>query len=725
MSQPRGAVANSFAPEIMQSETREETEMIESMLTNNKAHLLYDALGDQEEPIQMMDVEEQERIKTVYTLFEYLKKEYLDGMRLEYSEVYDTFRDRVAPLLPELEQDRAVVEELIDTFLSRMVLNLITQDKVAFKVQDDMIHALEELYDHRERPIIVDRSTNGAKENKKKKKEKEPVYQVKNDFPHYDRRNKEISERCIAHANPLTDEIEIHFSKAKKRGRHQKIRNEMIINSVEAMAGELIEKRQSLSHAHTQSSKACANSPSSSSLSNSPSSPPPISGTQGQQGQKANGIDHYPIFKETLDIFNRCIPKTNNHGFYIQRLILFIRTLDSKVWPLHGLMSLANNMNYCVKAETVKLKFDRTVKRFYSCFSGIELQDGQEVTCLKVVENDAVRLKEWRDNPPINRKPFETPEFTRSIGVFYLEKNLCCPSTLFFTTFSDSYKAKFPEVFDGTNASLVSLKTEPKPQKKRKASLLQSEPSTNNKKAKTVVLSDVKCEDSSLFDSLIPFATKTRPSMLRVMMMHIDSVLETHLSKDTQRTVWYAYRHPEEKYKRNYADEKEQMIGLLEKMTKKSFHVDIKQLAFYAIVSSPALSMIEEGEAQIKLTDVCIEAILDFVEALVVPERKFSDFAATQKTRMMRAISHHTQERIKRRGLGIVNPFLISNSVKRDVGDATTKLETIHWFRCCPLLFIILFAHLAKEDASGLLRQPNTEAYDFKPLFKALQLTLK
>jgi hypothetical protein len=645
------------------------------------------------------------------------------------------------------------MEELIDTFLTRMVLNLITQDKVAFKVQDEMIHALEELYDHRERPIIVDRSANGAKESKKKKKEKEPVLQVKNDFAHYDKRNKEISERCIAQSQPESDEIEIHFSKAKKRGRHQKIRNEMIINSVEAMAGELIEKRQTLSHAHAQcKANNNANSPNSS-INTSASSSPSTNGGGGG-GQKVNGIDYYPIFKETLSVFNRCIPKTDNHGFYIQRLIQFIRTLDSQVWPLHGLMSMANNMNYCVQAQKVTMKFDRTVKRFYCCFSGMEIRDGETVTCIRIVENDAVRLKEWRQNPPVDRKPFESPEFTRSVGAFYMKEKLCCPSTLFFTTFSDRYKAQFPDCFDGSNAPILPSpikKQEPSSttntKKKRKiSSIIESKPQVKQevsatdveepqlKKVKTVTLSDVKCDDACLFDSLLPFATKTRPSMLRVLMLHLVNAIEMHLAKPKskdggqERAVWYAYRGHEEKYRRNYVDEREQMYGLLEKMTKKSFQADIKQLAFYSIISSPApaLNSIEEGQPQMAVTDVCVDAILDFVEALVIPERKFVDFANAQKTRMMRAICHYTQQRIKRRGLGVANPFIVTTTGgKRDLVEATEQIHSIHWLMCCPLLFLIIFSHLAKEDATGLIRQPNIEAYDYKPLFKALQLTLK
>jgi len=679
-------------------ESREDAEMIQSMLKNNQVQLLYDVINRKGEEI--------EQVKTVYTLFEYLNKEFLDGMRLDYNDVYETFKQRAKALLDEVEEDRPILEEIIDTFLSRMVLNLITQDKVAFKVQDDMIRCLEELYDHREKPLVIERSSGGAsKENKKKKKEKEPVLGVKNDFAHYDRRNKEIADRCLAQRNPATDDIDIHFSKAKKRGRHQKIRNELVINTVEAMAGELIEKRQNLTQA-TRASNANDSSPVNSGTS-SPSSP--SASSMLLMGQKANMTDYYPIFKETLNVFNRCIPKAKNHGFYLEKLIQCIRTLDSHVWPLHGLMSVANNLNYCVRAETVKMSFDRNVKRFYCCYSGKEIQDGEIVTCIRVVENDAVRLKEWRDNPPSNRKPFEMPEFTRSVGAYYLKKQLCCPSTLFFTEFSDRYKAQFPGCFDTTTTVPVTTK------RKRTTSTTTT---VANKKLKT---EPVAMPVTDLFDSLRPFSTKSQPSMLRIMMRHIHTTLEAHLALDGAPAVWYCYK-AKEQYRRNYVEERQQLAGLLNSVTKKSFKDSMKKLGFYTVISCSGLSSVEDDAQRLELTDMCIDAMLDFIEAIVVPERKFALFAASQNSRMMRAFVFHVEQRIKKRKEP--NPFLFSDFKGDDATEYVKKMTSIHWLMCCPLLFIILFDHLAREDATGYLRQANSQSYCCKALFKELQLTL-
>lgn len=655
----------------------EELEMIDSMLSNDKMHLLSDVINQEDD-----EEEEEEQPKTVYKLFEYLRKDFLDKMRLDYNEIYQTFCERAQPLVEDLVEDKPIIEEIIDTFLSLMVLTMITEDKVAFKVQDEMLNALYEMYDHREKVLPLDRAN---KENKKKKKEKEPVLRVKNDFAHYDRCNAEIAERCIAQRDPATDLIEIEFSKAKKRGRHNKSHNDLVTNAVETLAGELIERRQSLNHANATQAK---------SANDSLSSP-----CHSPNGQKPNTINYYPIFKETLEIFNRCIPKAKNHGFYLRRLIQFIRTLDSHVWPLHGLMSLANNMNYCVHAETVKMQFDRTARRFYCCYSGLEIENGETVTCLRVVENNALRLKEWRDNPPSNRKPYEMPEFIRSVGAFYLKKALCCPSTLFFSEFSARYKSQFPDYFDTTSPS--PLLSPPTLVKKRKAPIVTL---TSNKKVKV---------EPDLFDSLRP-NPKEESSPLRVMMRYIDDFLEESDS------VWYAYKGYEEKYRKNYAEEKQQISNLLDKMNKKTFMADMKQLAFYAILSSPSLNNCAQEETeQVALIDICIDMMLDFIEALVVPERKFDAFAAAQKTRMMRAITSHVQQRIKRRKL-LPNPFLLKTA---NLKETTREMMNIHWLICCPLLFIILFNYLAKEDATGLLRQTNKDEYNCKILIDAFELT--
>jgi len=519
MRRPQDAFNITFEPV---TEDIEEAVVIETMIKNNKVHLLYDAMG-KEVPNQV----KKERVKTtrggggedssktIQSLFEYTKGgEFLDKMRLDYEEIYQTFSERARPLLGELREDKALIMEIIDSFITRMVLNMVTQDKLAVKARTDMVDRIEALYDHRDGKAVT---------------------RVKNDFANYDYVNECISRRCKESRDEATDELYARFSEPKKRGRHPKTKTEEVVNEIEVIAGEYIAKRLTLGP-----SLAVTNS-GGSSESSGPSSPTNTSGSGSSDEshvnliQKAGSIDYYPVFQQILETYNRCTPKLNNHGFYLQRLMHFIRVLDSRQWPLHGLMSVANNMNYCVHAETVKMHFDRAKKRFYCCYSGLEIQNNETITYLRVVENDAARLKEWRENPILMGKPFESPEFTRSIAAFYLKKELCCPSTLFYTPFTETYKANFPDYFNvaatatksskATAAAAMAVTTTTKKKRvvkpKRKALealplVIDDDEEPVTKKARTdaqpsssrIVLTDIRCDDDSLFESLSVYTQK-------------------------------------------------------------------------------------------------------------------------------------------------------------------------------------------------------------------------
>lgn len=694
MRRPQDAFNITFEP-IAQD--IEETALIESMIKNNKVHLLYDAMG-KEVPGQRPPPPKKERSKaargggggddaskTIHSLFEYTRSEFLDKMRLDYEEIYATFSERARPLLAELREDKPLIMEIIDSFITRMVLNLITQDKVAVKARTDMVDRIEGLYDHRSGKAVT---------------------RVKNDFVNYDYVNECISRRCKESRDEATDELYARFSEPKKRGRHPKTKTEEVINEIEIIAGEYIARRLTLIQ-QPLGTAAVTNSGDSSPVNNSGS---------GDEGavvitniiQKAGSIDYYPVFQQVLETYNRCTPKLNNHGFYLQRLMHFIRVLDSRQWPLHGLMSIANNMNYCVHAETVKMHFDRSKKRFYCCYSGLEIQNNETVTYLRVVENDATRLKEWRENPILMGKPFESPEFTRSIAAFYLKKELCCPSTLFYTPFTETYKANYPDYFNpkpvptstakSTKAAVAAATTTKKKRvikPKRKALeplplvVEEEEPEPVTKKARLetpppsrIVLTDIRCDDDMLFESLSVYVEPVTVVTLR----HCMSALLHGVEVDK---VWYGCANQAESLLivARYAQERRTIRGLLSEITtKKSFPATIREIIARTIVDNTAS------------VDHCYALFLDFVEAVIVPEKRLSSFALHQTSVVMRTLLHETRHRIRER----TGPSLV---------DAATTVTTVHdmvhsaWFQACPLLFMILFGYMVECDKDGLLKK--------------------
>ena len=599
---------------------QEEMEIIDAMISNNKVQLLYDALGQEIVPPSPKKKKQQQQrkkerasgeTKTIHGIFDhYLGSEFLDKLRLDYQEIYELFCERAKPLKEEIEEDKPILMEIIDTFVTRMVLNLLTQDKVAIKVRSDMIDRIESLYDHRA----------GV-----------PISGVKNNFTHYDYVNAIINKRCKEALDQSSDEIYARFSEPKKRGRHPKLRPEEVINEIEVVAGEYIAKRLSLSQA---AAVLAANNT-----------------TVRTIEQRSNAIDYYPIFKQTLAVYDKCLPKQNNHGFYIQRLMQMIRTLDSRVWPLHGLMSMVNNMNYCVHASTVKMNFDRSKQRFYCCYSGTEIHDGETVTYLRVVENDAERLKEWRENPMMINKPFEAPEFTRSLAAFYMKRELCCASTLLFTPFSESYKAHFPEYFKPVPLKPVATKKRiVKP--KRKAE--DTDEKKKNKKPR-VILSDIK-QEACFFDSLSMHATKKPTTTLRHYIV----------SLPLGDTIPY----------------RDRVWRVLAKTSKKKFLSDM-------------LELIEWATQKECSTESFYEALLDFIEAIIAPEKSISLYAANQKNVGILALLYATHQRIKQRDEQQVNLFMALST--------TEEMACNTWLKTYPLFFRVVFDYMVTHEIEPYL----------------------
>lgn len=664
MIQPPHRAFNISFLGVQQEDQEEEKEMISSMLSNNKVHMLYDALGQEilptpkpsekkkskeeenllstftdvvEDKATVVEEEEEEgeeEIKNVHDLFSYyLGSDYLDKLRLDYDELYALFCERAKPLKDEVEEDKEIIKEVIDSFIRRIVLNLLVHDKLCAKTRVEMVDRIEGLYDHR--------VSNG-----------EPIKKVKNDFAHYDYINGIISARCKEARDPKTDRINIRFSEHKKRGRHPKQRAEEVTNEIETIAGEYIAKRLGLLQA---AAALAANN---------------THATTVKEQQRTSGIDYYPTFQDILETCNKSIPKENNHGFYTKRLLHLIRALkDSRVWPLHGLMSVAHNLNYFIHADTVKMNFDRTKRRFYCCFSGLEIIDGETVTCLRLVENDAERLKEWRDSPMMIGKPFKAPEFTRSVYAFYMKKELCCASTLFFTPFSEKYKAAFPEYFDERDKRKT--KNTPAPTKKkrvvnpkRKAS--EEKPDTK-KRPKLEVKKEAEMEvEDTFFESLSTRATK-KP-LFMASLRHCMASLSHVMPKEYEQLRTTAFQ-------------------IFDCISKRSFVSDMQGVIFTAIMT---LNNNLDEDAVLLCVAECYTAMFAFTEALVAPEFTLSHYGSAQTNLTMRALFHAARQHAKERTPEGENPF-------KQV-CTTEDLLLIEPLKKCPLFFILLFNYMAEKD---------------------------
>jgi hypothetical protein len=663
--------------------TLEDENMISEMLDNNKMSLLYDAfdikhdeieiddspiiLSPKSTPLRIKENGNAATAKSLNSLLGYLKGSFCELLKNKYQEVYETFATRAKPLVNEVADNRLIIENIIETFVQRLILDLITLDKAAFKVED-MIEKVRELYYKRAGTFVV---------------------AFKNDFERYDYVNAMIHLRCREACDQASDKVYARCSQPKKRGRHNKQRPEEQINEIELITAEYIV----------------------------PKKPAPVlvEGDEEQQQQqrgapgwshKPNTIDYYPIYNQTLQILNKTIPKTDNPGWYLERLIRYLRTLDSTVWPLHGLVSSLNNMNYCVFVKRVIVRFDKNKRRYYCAYSGLPIESGETVTWIKLVENDAERTALWRSQKILIGRPFEAPEFTRSIVSYYVKSQLCCPHSIFFTTFSERYRARFPDYF-GEKKKSSPMTTTPTPTPTRKTkSQKEAEPEVKvvTKKPRRVRLDTKKIEpEPSLFSSLAPYASEhnqqvdvvLKPRPLLLLLVELSSALTSMSSKDKD-------------------EDRADLVALFDRMTEDNFDEELDLALYYFLISSPkdALSQKSSKEEKTKAVNELRAYLFDFVLALFNnASQLMQTLKIVNKNTMCRQLLLRVYKHSKESCDVRVSLTLFNNTNSQ--AERLEKAHLLDHFMRHHLLFITLFDYLVNHEAAQHLRvkSPHSEGH--------------
>jgi len=99
-----------------------------------------------------------------------------------------------------------------------------------------------------------------------------------------------------------------------------------------------------------------------------------------------------------------------------------LRKLGPRDLPSSELLRVANNAQYCVQARVIRLACDETRERFYCALTGEPLANDEEVNLVQFVERDAERGPD--DDSLEGLRPFERPEFTRSIKAFLFKRTI-------------------------------------------------------------------------------------------------------------------------------------------------------------------------------------------------------------------------------------------------------------------------------------------------------------
>ncbi len=676
----------------------DEDMILESMIHNNKIECLYEIFKSEEpEQIEVKPISPRkekkkkktktsepqlvalfENPKTVETLLEYLKPESLDRIRLDFEEIYTSVFKRLKPFAAYVLENKGRIEEIIDTFISRMILLLLPQDKQGIKLEkimrdiDKMHHIRDKLH----------------------------IQSGKNDFENYDEVNLMRSERGKASLFPETDPIAIKFSAKRKRGRRNKTSSEARLNELESLNGDYITPKKGTSKTGSNEDTLTGDS-----------LRMEVDDTEEEEdsGQKSDTIDYHPIFTQILVTLNKSLPKVNNHGWFIYNIMRGIRELDSKEWPLCELMKVANNMQYCIRAERITLPvYDENEKRHYCAFSGLPLHSGEVVTLVKMVEISAVRyLKEPEEEKILIDRTFESPEFKESIRCFYMKTEICCPTAINYTDFDEEYKTLFPSHFGLSSKK----KTTTKPKKEVKVEVEEEDEEEKIKEKKKRKLTDSKKEIPLEFNVIKEKTKKKKPKDFKKSankttikidctdeplivtserfrsereVWHLMLPLHKKLSTSWERTTAF-HNVSKETYKKNYANERSDLFKIFENVKDTNFRAYFDKLLLYCIkTSEPYPKEVDESV----LVSMLFNVILDFVNALFeIPKVSKSK----EENPVIRNLFLLCKER--------------QNTEFSDNRAIFKPKKRPHIFNHYPFLFLILFDYLMEKKQFELVSQ--------------------
>ena len=687
-------------------------------------------------------------IKTIYKLFEYLKDKSLDRIRLEYNEIYETIYNKAKPFVEEITDNKERLEEIIDTYISKMVLDMITLDKVGFKA-DGMIEKVKSLYFINEKD--------------------EPIKNVKNDYKNYDYINRLISLRCEEQKDMSNDKLYNRFSQVKKRGRRNKVKPEDVLNPIETVTT-----------AYITSDKAGPNTKNQVLTNNTTTmddtSPPPPESTN--LNKKSNVADYYPIFSKTLEIMNKLIPKSINHGYFLENTINCIRNLDPTIWPAQKFIEKINNMEY-IYHEKIKLVYDESKKRYYCCMSELPISSGEEVNWYRIVESNVDRFKVSNKLP--DGTPFENPNFKESITSFFTKTNLTSLHNIFCTPIIDDNNNddnNNPKILIKPSniqikknlkpANLISLNNTPqrqqtpidesikpkkyKPKKikspkkqkektkakdkenenentttrKRNIEKLEDNPEKvpKNKHINKKAKSDNKSSKSSVCDNeLIKTPLKENKHLLNeknvglhmkrdvsinVVWKKMLNIYRAVVEGDLNDFLWHNFG--EKKYTKNYKVEHDLLYPVFNDMTDNNFKEKIEKILFYYVLTSTPIHKDTENieksqkDCLVKLFDI----VLDFIDILFNHNENIINNDEYKNERIMSSITpssdskfKYSQENVLLRNLflcsddrRIIHKRKKSENVFFKMIKEKNSLTSIEYFSNYIFFFIILFSFI-------------------------------
>jgi hypothetical protein len=437
-----------------QEEEEEDDDDEEEMLESLSLDLKERQEGEVEKPKKRVLLQQPPpTIALVYTLFIYLSQAFVSALTVEKKTINRIFHDRCKPLLKEIVAQGDHIERIMSTFVRRMILEIIARDDRGVKFKQ-ILRELEELY------LIEKRGDNEI-----------PLYRGRNDFSNLDKIHLLAGEitrdSLLFYTEPEKDEFHKKCAATKKRGRRPTSESAVVPNRLNTIKSAYILSKKKLPPITYDERDGLY-------YLGYPEDYPdkvvqekedeiPIVGMNGQ-----HPVDCYPIFVKTLQVWNDCIPRANNHGWYLEKLYRAVRCLSSKQWPMRGLVRSLLNAE-CI-FERRKIRIERLPvgdNPYYCAYSGKPIEVGEEVWHIRILLHSGRRHMEWYRKDYKPTIPNTSSLYTGSIKCYLIKSRIVSQNSIFYSDFDPAYKALFAREFNPPKASLPDpfiKKQEPQPQ---------------------------------------------------------------------------------------------------------------------------------------------------------------------------------------------------------------------------------------------------------------------
>ena len=354
----------------------------------------------------------------VYKLFHYLEEGVTQRLQVPYEQVIALLRERCVKLVPDTERRQQQITATTRAYAHYTLLRMLTADANGARMKT-ILSQLQELY----------LWWAG-----------EPVRDAKNNWAHITQLHALMARTHTESLDCANDQFYRKCADVKKRGRRPGHENANPPHPLNQLKAEYIlsaktappvvynqsDQQFYLAHSATQ----------------------PLAGSQ-------LAVDYYPVFVKLLGVVNACVPRHDNHGWFTERLRQAAQHLSSRDWPMRGLVCSLMNLQAVLEHRRVRIV--ARDRRYYCCYTGQALQDGEEVWLLRLLVHSAERHRQWvrEGRQPVSKA--DEPLLTGSVRCYYIKTRVTGLCSLFFSEFDARYKQKFPEYFQAA----------PSPAKKR------------------------------------------------------------------------------------------------------------------------------------------------------------------------------------------------------------------------------------------------------------------